>query len=417
MNNRNQIILALALVLGASGATILSVRGRAGERAGPGAEGHDHAAMMAAANQARPVTLSPDAARRIGVTYAEVTRGVLRRTVSTVGILTYDETRVSVVAPKIDGWVERLHVDFTGAPIRAGEPLLDVYSPELVTAQEELLLARRLWREVEGRGEGRAAERALELLEAARRRLAYWDIPQEEIDATEERGTASRTLTLRAPAGGVVVEKRVVEGARIMPGMELFRVADLSRVWVEAEIFEKDLSLVGLGQHGRVTLEAYPGEIFHGMVTYVHPTVSSQTRTGRVRLELENPGSKLKPGMYAHVELQVSALQESLLVPRSAVLLTGERAVVFHRGGNGELHPREVTLGMAFGDMVEVVQGLSEGDVVASSANFLIDAESNLGLAMEAMAGMDDSGPDLGAMRPDTAAPVIDHSGHDMGGG
>ncbi|MGW8267440.1 MAG: efflux RND transporter periplasmic adaptor subunit, partial [Longimicrobiales bacterium] len=254
---------------------------------------------------------------------------------------------------------------------------------------------------------------------AARLRLGYWDIPADEIAAMEEKGSVSRTVTLRAPASGVVVGKAVVEGARIDPGMELFRVADLSRVWIEAEVFEKDLSLIRNGLHGMVSLEAYPGETFHGSVSYVYPTVSTGARTGRVRLELANPDLKLKPGMYASVELHLAAEEETVLVPRSAVLQTGERSIVFHRMSNGQLHPMEVVTGLSDRDQIQILSGLGEGTVVAASAAFLIDAESNLGAAMAGMAGMDHSGMDMGGegaagMAPDTAA--MDHTGHDMSG-
>jgi RND family efflux transporter MFP subunit len=354
--------------------------------------------MAAGGDEAQPVSLDAEALRRIGVTYATVTRGSLPVTVKTVGFVTYDETRLATVNPKIEGWVERLLVDFTGAPVVAGQPLLEVYSPGLVTAQEELLLAKSLLQETEESGGVRSRRNAEELLASARRRLAYWDIPEEEIQAIEERGTVTKTLVLRSPASGIVVEKNVVEGARIMPGMDLYRIADLSRVWVEAEIFEKDFSLTRVGQAGVVTFEAYPGEVFRGSVTYAYPTVSASSRTGRVRLELTNPGLRLKPGMYAEVELQAPPLEETLLVPRTAVLQTGERSIVFHRMSNGQLHPMEVVTGLSSGDQVQILSGLGEGTVVVSSATFLIDAESNLGAAMAGMAGMDHSGMDMGGM-------------------
>jgi RND family efflux transporter MFP subunit len=372
---------------------------------------------MAAADEAQPVLLDADASRRIGVTYATVTRGSLPRTVRSVGFVTYDETRLATVNPKIDGWVEHLFVDFTGAPVRAGQPLLEVYSPALVTAQEELLLAHRLLDETRAGGGVRSVERAEELLAAARRRLAYWDIPDDEIRAVEERGSVAKTLTLRAPAGGIVVEKGVVEGARIMPGMNLYRIADLSRVWVDTEVFEKDLSLVREGQHAMLSFEAYPGETFHGSVTYIYPTVSSSARTGRVRIELPNPGLRLKPGMYAQVELHGPAIEDALLVPRTAVLRTGERSAVFHRMPDGRLHPMDVVTGLSSGDQVQILSGVREGHVVVASATFLIDAESNLGSAMAAMAGMDHSamdhmGTDVGS--GDGGAEEMDHSQHQM---
>jgi RND family efflux transporter MFP subunit len=418
MKTRNQIILALALVLTAIGAVAVTGFGSQGQEAGAsGMEGHDHSAMAAGADEAQPVSLSAEAGRRIGVTYATVTRGTLERAVRTVGFVTYDETRLTTVNPKIDGWAERLFVDFTGAPVRAGQPLLEVYSPALVTAQEELVLARNLLEETRDRGGERAAENARELLSAARRRLAYWDIPEEAIRAIEESGEVTKVLTLRAPADGIVVEKNVVEGARIMPGMDLYRLADLSRVWIDAEVFEKDLSLVRNGQHAMVRFEAYPGETFHGAVTYVYPTVSTSTRTGKIRLELPNPELRLKPGMYAEVELQSPALQETLLVPRTAVLETGERSVVFHRMAGGQLHPVDVVTGLKSGNEVQVLSGLKEGDTVVASATFLIDAESNLGAAMAGMAGMagmDHSGMEMGDEGGGETMDQMDHSQHQM---
>jgi Cu(I)/Ag(I) efflux system membrane fusion protein len=422
MKTRSQIFIALTLVVvSAAVVAVSSITGGAENQEADPMEGHDHSAMSAGADEAQPVTLSADEGRRIGVTYATVTLGTLPSTVRTVGIVTQDETRLTTVSPKVEGWVERLLVDFTGASVREGQPLLEVYSPALVTAQEELLLARKLLREATEAGGEQAVENAEQLLDASRRRLAYWDIPEEDIRALEERGTITKTLVLRAPASGIVMEKNAVEGARIMPGAALYQLADLTRVWVEAEVFEKDLSAVREGQHGMVSLEAYPGEMFHGSVTYVYPTVSASSRTGRVRLELQNPDLKLKPGMYAQVELQGVAIEETLLVPRSAVLQTGERSMVFHRMSNGQLHPMEVVTGLSSGDQIQILSGLREGHIVVASATFLIDAESNLGAAMATMAGMDhsmmdmggaeDSGAmDMGDMVPDTAGTEVDHS-------
>ncbi|MBT8396985.1 MAG: efflux RND transporter periplasmic adaptor subunit [Gemmatimonadetes bacterium] len=414
MKTRSQVFLALTIViLSAVTLAAFSLRGGSEVPANQDMEGHDHSAMSAGSDEAQPVSLSADAAARIGVTYATVVTGSLPRTVNTVGFVTYDETRLSSVSPKIKGWVERLFVDFTGANVRAGQPLMEVYSPELVTAQEELLLAKGLLEEAQAGGGDRAMKSADELLTAARRRLAYWDIPEAEIQALEDRGTVAKTLTLRAPASGVVVEKNVVVGARIAPGMDLFQLADLGRVWVDAEVFEKDISIVGEGQHAMVSFEGYPGEMFHGSVTYIYPTVSASSRTGRVRLELPNPGLKLKPGMYAQVELHGGNMEETLLVPRSAVLQTGERSVVFHRMSNGQLHPMEVVTGLSSGDQIQVLSGLREGHVVAASATFLIDAESNLGAAMAAMAGMDHSMMDMGGEPAGDEG--MDHSQHQMG--
>lgn len=405
MSTKKQILVSAALVGVALGTVGLYSAIASPETASEAMQGHDHAAMAAGAgDEARPVQLDAEAARRIGVTYATATLKPLQREVRTVGSVTFDETQLVNVNPRIEGWIERLHVDFTGAPVSRGQPLMDVYSPMLVSAQEELLLARRLADEARAGGSGRALESATELLEAARRRLRYWDISADEIARIEQSGTPRRTLTLRSPASGVVVEKTAIEGSRIMPGMDLFRIADLSRVWIDGEVFEKDLGLVRLGQHAAVTFEAYPGEVFDAVVTFVYPSVSLESRTGRVRLEVANPGLRLKPGMYAQVALHRSSEREALVIPRSAVHYTGTRSLVFVRHGE-TLMPHEVTPGLVAGSEVEILSGIEAGMEVVSSANFLVDAESNMGGAMSSMPGMDMEGSAGGS----------DHSGHDAG--
>lgn len=288
----------------------------------------------------------------------------------------------------------------------------------------------------------RGRENAIQLLDAARRRLAYWDIPPEDVAHAEEMGHIQRALTLYAPSDGVVVDKGVIEGDRIAPGDILYRIADLSTVWVEVDVFERDLGQIREGQRAEVSFEAFPGEPIEARVTYIHPTVSLDSRTGRVRLELPNPEGRLRPGMYAEAQIRTAPTAAVLVVPQSAVLETGERAVVFVSAADGRLMPRDVQLGQRVDREVVVRAGLREGDRVVSAAAFLVDAESNLGALGMEMAdmemdgvdgtpmggmdhsgddmdvivdtvGMDHSGHDMGAM-VDTA--TVDHSGHDMGG-
>ncbi len=399
MSTRSQILLSLSLVALALVVVAVALRTGAPPDAAEVMEGHDHAAMTAGSGELEPVVLDADAVRRIGVTYALVERRILTRYVETVGNVVYDETRLATVNPKIEGWVEKLHVDFTGASVREGQPLMEIYSPALVAAQEELILAARLARDAAGE---RATASAAELLSSARRRLAYWDVSEEEIRGIEERGEPSRTLTLRSPASGVVVEKSVVEGDRVGPGMTLYRIADLSRVWIEAEVFEKDLAGVERGQGALVQFESYPEETFRGSVTYVYPTVSAQSRTASLRIELANPAGRLKPGMYARVTLDVPPTDPVLVVPRGAVIETGQRTLVFVADAAGALMPREVRIGAASGQLIEVLSGLEEGERVVASAAFLVDAESNLGT----MTG------GLEAPAASTAMPGMDHSKH-----
>lgn len=421
MSNSRQILVSVGLV--AVVASFVAIQLRSNEPAQvDGGEGeHNHAAMSAGTGSRQPVVLDAEASRRIGVTFATVEHRELPFSVNTVGTVVYDETRLTSVSPKIGAWVEHLTVDFTGAPVTAGAPLMEIYSPDLVSAQEELVLAARLVRDATA---DRARRNAEELLASARRRLAYWDIPEDEISRIEESGEPTKTLTLNSPASGIVVEKNVVKGDRIMPGTTVFRIADLSRVWIEAEVFEKDLGLVAEGQHAEVTFEAYPGERFEAQVTYVHPTVSMQSRTARVRLELPNPTLALRPGMYAQIELHSLPTRATLVVPRSAVIATGQRALVFVQDDAGALIPREVVLGRTADRFIQILDGLTRGERVVSSAAFLVDAESNLGTmtgaaegtaSPDAMEGMDHSEPDTSATepRPATVPRPDAHDGHE----
>lgn len=418
MNSRIRLALSGGLVV-AAGVVAYTMTRSEPTPAEQTMEGHDHAAMLAGMEEAQPVRLSEADARRIGVALTAAVEKSLMPSLEAVGVATYDETRLSVVNPKIEGWVEHLHVDFNGAPVTAGQPLMDVYAPQLVSAQEELALAARLTREA---GSERARTNAEALLDAARRRLSYWDIPEEFARRVEETGEIQRSVTLPAPATGMVIDKSVVEGDRITPGMVLYRIADLSRIWVEVDVFEQDLGMVRVGQEAEVRFEAFHAETFDARVTYLYPTVSLESRTGRVRLELRNPEGRLRPGMYAHVTLAAPVSAPAVVVPRSAVLDTGERSLVFVEAPDGTLVPRAVITGRTAGREVEIVSGLAAGDRVVSTAAFLVDAESNLGSLMEmgadpgatgeagAMEGMDHSQHDMDAMAPDTT----DHSGHVM---
>ena len=347
----------------------------------------------------QPVSLDERAKRRIGVTYAPVTFGAMASEIRTVAQVTYDETRVRSISPKIDGWVEQLFVNYTGQPVAVGQPLLTIYSPMLVTAQQELLLAGKLGRSV-AEAEGDARRGVSELREAARRRLQYWDISDAQIDRLEETGNVTRTMTLRSSVPGVVVQKNVLEGQRIMAGEALYQVADLSVVWLEGEVFERDLSSVRLGQRVSAQFDALPGETRAGRIAYLYPTLNPDTRTARVRVAFSNPGLKLKPGMYGTIRVEGQMGKPGLLVPRSAVLETGERSLVFVRLKDGRLEPRAVTIGLSTDTQTQILSGLAVGDTVVKSATFLVDAESNLGSAlggMGSMPGMDMTPPAGGA--------------------
>ena len=359
-----------------------------------------------ATTKAMAVTLSADQSRRIGVTYALVSLAPMNREIRTVGLVSFDETRVKTISPKIEGWVEHLLVDYTGQFVGRGQPLMNIYSPMLVTTQEELLLAKQLRGDVR-EGTGDARKSADDLIESARRRLSYWDISANEIAAIERSGQIRKTMTLHSPFGGYILEKNVLEGQRVMTGDALYKIADLSVVWVEGEVFEQDLAAVHLGEQVTVEFEALTGQTMTGRITYIYPTVNPETRTAKIRIALANQGMRLKPGMYATIRMSSSTHVATLGVPRSAVLQTGERSLVFVKAGNGQLQPREVKVGTASDDRIEILSGLRVGETVVASATFLVDAESNLGSLLGGMGNMPgmDMGPVQGTKPPVSTSP------------
>ncbi len=343
------------------------------------------------------VRLQPGQAERIGLRWGEAAIEPLVRTVRTSAVVEYPESEMVWVSPKVSGWVEKLHVTFEGAPVRAGQPLLDLYSPELVTAQEELLLAERLDRAL---GPGRApagaepppaapAERGAvprneDLRETARRRLRYWDIPEAQIDRLLKTGEVRKTMTLHAPATGVVMRKEVFEGQGVEAGENLFMIAPTDPVWIEAAVYEQDLPFVREGLPVEVSVEGVPDRPTAGRVAYVYPQLRESTRTVVARIEIPNPRGELKPGMYATVRIE-SRTGPVLSVPSSAILHTGARDVVFMEVGGNRLMPMVVETGRVGDERVEVLAGLEPGARVATSAQFLLDSESNLMEAMQAM--------------------------------
>lgn len=405
----SRLLAASGMVVVLAAAVAFAWRLTRGDAPVVAAEAHNHGASTGA-DSAQPVMLTGDQERRIGVTYATATVGPLAAQVRTVAQVMYDETRVKAIAPKLDGWIEQLYVNYTGQPVRAGDSLLAIYSPMLVQAEQELLLADQLQRDV-ANASPEARARADTLRAAARRRLLYWDIPSAALEQIEQTGVAPRTMVLRSPVSGVVVEKNVLAGQKIMAGDALYRVADLSVVWVEGEVFERDLATVRVGQTVEAEFQALPGAQRVGHITYIYPTLSPETRTAKVRVEMANPDLSLKPGMYATIRIQGASRQRVLTLPRSAVLSTGERNLAFVRRDDGMLEPRLLTLGPANDDRVEVLSGIREGETVVASATFLVDAESNLGSALGGMGnmpGMDMSAPTTGPSdaRSKAAAPA-----------
>jgi membrane fusion protein, copper/silver efflux system len=342
--------------------------------------------LEGADTDAGTVKISPTRVQTLGVRTAPVELRKIARRIRAVGTVQPDERRLFVINTKFEGWIEKLHVNATGQSVRRGEPLMEIYAPDLVVAEQEYLLA---WRSLQSMKATSADTRdaARQLAEAALTRLRNWDIPEDQLRDLQRSGTMTRTLTLRAPADGVVLEKMAVEGMRFMPGEPLYRIADLSTVWLIADVFEQDLGALRAGEDAKITVNAYPGAAFDGKVDFIYPTVSPETRTGKVRIVTPNGDGRLKTGMYANVALD-SALGDGLVlvVPDSAIIDSGNQQIVLVERGEGKFQPRQVKLGAHADGSYEVREGLSVDERVVVSANFLIDAESNLKAALKTFA-------------------------------
>jgi Cu(I)/Ag(I) efflux system membrane fusion protein len=301
-----------------------------------------------------------------------------------VGRVTPDERRLAHFHTRFEGTVERLYVDFTGMYVKKGDPLLAIYSPDLVATQQEYLLALRAQKQLGSSVIPSVAQGSADLLEAARQRLLQWDIRPQDIAEVERTGAVRRTFDLYSEVSGVVVQKNVVQGMRVMPADTLFDLADLSRLWVLADVYESDLSTIQLGMMADVTLSYQPGTAWRGAVTYIAPTVEEKTRTIKVRIEVNNANGALKPDMYTDVRLHID-MGMGLVVPDSAIIDTGDRKLVFLDRPDGALEPREVEVGVRIPEGYQVLRGLAQGDRVVTAANFLLDSESSLKAAISAL--------------------------------
>ncbi len=313
----------------------------------------------------------------IGVRIVPVTRGTVASAVRAPGVVRYDETRQTNVNVKIDGWIRDLDVDFTGQTVRRGQRLFTLYSPELLATQNEFILALGNQEQAAASSLPNARQYADRLVDAARQRLRLWDLSPDEIASVEGSRQPLQTIAIVSPASGFVAEKQAVRGMRVVAGQTLYTIADLRAVWVEADVYEQDMSLIRTGQLATVTVDAYPGQAFTGRATYIYPDVNQQTRTAKVRFQFNNPGGRLKPGMFANVELRGDE-REGLTVPTDAVLDAGLQQTVFVAEGDGVFTPRRVRVGRRLGETVEIVEGLREGEQVAAAATFFLDSESQL---------------------------------------
>ena len=339
------------------------------------------------------VRIDPRRQQLLGVRTAPVLRRRLDRTIRAVGVVAYDETRLVDVNLKLDGWIEELYVDYTGRLVEKGEPLFTLYSPALLTTQHEYVLALETRDQLRASQDPDARSYADRMVESARGRLALWDLSPEQIALLETTRVPQRALVFSSPANGYVISKRALAGLHVTAGESLYQLADLSTVWVEADVYERELPVVGVGATAQVTLDAYPGDRFSGRVVYIYPYVEERTRTVKVRFELPNADGLLKPGMYANVELVVST-GSGLTVPANALLDSGVEQVVFVSLGDGYFEPRQVQVGQHLGDVVEILEGLDEAEQVATAATFFLDSESQLRAALQ---GFESAPGDMGS--------------------
>jgi len=322
--------------------------------------------------------IPPEKQQLIGVKTVEVSLKPMEKVIRTVGRIEYDERRLATVNTKVEGWIERLYVDYTGKYVKKGGPLAEIYSPELFATQQEFINLVKWSKTQNTEGFGKMlAQDAQQILEAARERLRLWDITDSQIKKIEESGKPIRTLTIYSPVSGYIVQKMALQGMRVMPGEKLFDVADLSTVLVIADIYEYELPLIKMGDTAKINLSYFPGKEFFSTIDFIYPTLSEETRTTKVRFTIPNSDGALKPNMYTDVQVKID-LGTKLAIPAEAVIDTGERHVVYVDKGGGNFEPREVALGLKGNGMVEVIRGLNAGERVASAANFLIDSEAKL---------------------------------------
>jgi Cu(I)/Ag(I) efflux system membrane fusion protein/cobalt-zinc-cadmium efflux system membrane fusion protein len=329
------------------------------------------------------IRIDPVTQQNMGLRTAEVVEGKLSNTIRTYGHITYDETRTVQVNLKTSGWIEKIHVDFTGKHVEKEQPLFELYSPELVAAQEEYLSTYRSVKRNSGQNTSRIKTG---LLASARRRLQYFDVAGSEISTIEKNGFVNKTLTIRSPSSGIVIEKNAEEGSYLKAGTTVYRIADLTRVWLEAHIFEYELPWVFEGQMVEMRIPYEPGKIYQGKVSFVYPFLQQKTRDVVIRLEFDNPDLALKPDMYADVWIQTGSTEKGLIIPSEAVIRSGERNIVFVAQAHGKFTPRNVNLGLSVDDgMVQVISGVAPGELVVTSGQFLLDSESKLKEAVQKM--------------------------------
>ena len=350
------------------------------------------------------VKIDPVTVQNMGVRFAMAQKTDFSRSLRTVGNITYNEEKIYTVSNKISGWIEKLYVNSLGQPVRKGQTLLALYSPKLVTTQQEYLLALKN-RDLIGKSSfSQIRDGAESLLKASRQRLAYWDIPESEIKHLEKTRQVRKTLSLQAPESGIILHMNAEEGKFVKAGASLYKIADLSTVWVDVSIYDNETSWIHVGQQAEMTLSYLPGKKFNGRVSYIYPYLDKKARDIKVRLEFKNPGLELKPGMYANIRLKSPVIKGAIVVPTEAVIRSGLRNLVFISRDKGRFEPREVTLGAESEDgRVRILSGLAGNEKIVISAQFLIDSESRLQEAIQKMLAQKSVKPV--SKQPSTEAP------------
>ncbi len=335
---------------------------------------------------ASTIRIDPVTMQNMGVRLGQVQRKPLIKYIRTVGNLTYDETKIYTVNTKFSGWIEKLYVNFVGEDVQKGQRLFDIYSPELVTTQEEYLLALKQYSSLSDSSYSSIREGARRLLEASRTRLRYWDLTDKQIEQLAKTGKVRKTLTIFSPATGIVTKKNAFKGHYVKAGELQYEIVELATVWVDVDVYEYELPWVQKGMAAEMELAYIPGKRFKGRVLFVYPYLEIKTRTAKLRLEFPNPGYQLKPGMYADIYLKSMIAQDSLVIPQEAVIDSGVRKIVFVALGQGKFQPRQVKIGLEGNDdEFQVLEGLKEGEEIVLSAQFMLDSESRLREAIQKM--------------------------------
>ena len=335
---------------------------------------------------ASTIRIDPVTMQNMGVRLGRVQRKSLVKDIRTVGNITYDETKIFTVNTKFNGWIEKLYVNFVGDTVKKGQPLFEIYSPELVTAQQEYLLALDQYNRLSNSSYARVRESAKRLLKASHTRLRFWDLTEAQIEEIGKTGNVKKTVTVYSPASGVVTQKDAFEGHYVKAGAHQYEIVDLSTIWVDVDVYEYELPWVRKGMAAEMDLSYIPGKKYKGKVLFIYPYLDTKTRTAKLRLKFANPGYQLKPGMYANILLKRVVAKNSLVIPQEAVIDSGVRQIVFVAVGEGKFQPREVNLGLEVNENeFQVLDGLQEGEEIVLSAQFMLDSESRLREAIQKM--------------------------------